>query len=194
MPRNGDLSTSGGPLASLHQPEGIKMGIRSLLPLALLATTHCGGGAPEPAAPTSEPVADPPAADPATMPEAEPEAPAVEAPAAWADDLSMDQKKAFMQAKVMPKMKALFEGMSAEHYADFSCKTCHGPEWKKPKDFLPTLEMKDGKFTAAKDKPQVVEFMMQKVTPEMAGIFGQPPFDPKTGKGFGCGGCHTVKM
>ena len=26
----------------------------------------------------------------------------------------------------------------------------------------------------------------------MAGLIGEPPFDPKTKQGFGCTGCHTV--
>ena len=115
-------------------------------------------------------------------------------PDKWSDDLSQADKGAFMKAHVMPKMSAVFKAMSAERYADFSCGTCHGPEWKTPKDFLPKLTMKDGKFTAMNDKAAVVEFMMTKVTPEMAQIFGKPAYDPKTNTGFGCGGCHVVEM
>jgi len=42
-------------------------------------------------------------------------------------------------------------------------------------------------------KPQVAQFMAQKVAPEMAAVLGKPPFDPTTGKGFGCMGCHTIE-
>ena len=108
--------------------------------------------------------------------------------------MTNEQKGAFMKKHVTPKMGEVFKSMSADRYADFGCVTCHGPEWKTPTAFLPKLTMKDGKFTAMADKPKVVEFMMQKVTPEMAKIFGKPAYDPKTNEGFGCGGCHTIEM
>ena len=38
------------------------------------------------------------------------------------------------------------------------------------------------------------EFMSQKVSPQMAEIFGKKPFDPATGEGFGCNGCHKIAM
>ena len=161
----------------------------------LVATSGCGGASPPPTEPT-EPAPPDPVGEPTTEPQASEPAP-TEAPAppdAWSADLSKEQKQAFMQAHVVPKMGAVFKSMSAERYAEFGCGTCHGPEWKLPKDYLPELTMKDGKFTAMKDKAQVVEFMMTKVVPEMASILGQQPFDPKTNTGFGCAGCHTVKM
>jgi len=43
----------------------------------------------------------------------------------------------------------------------------------------------------SKDKPDAVKFMSTKVVPEMAQMLGEEPFDPKTGKGFGCHQCHT---
>jgi hypothetical protein len=75
-----------------------------------------------------------------------------------------------------------------------TCKTCHGPAYKEPKEFLPHLTMKDGKITAFAEKPEVSKFMAEKVVPEMAAAMGQPPYDPATHKGFGCGGCHTIDM
>jgi hypothetical protein len=137
----------------------------------------CGGSSPGPAAPTAGGAA-----------------PASAAPAAWSDDMPMDQKGAFMKAKVAPDMAKVFQGMNASRYADFGCKTCHGPEGKDPPDFLPKLAMKDGKMTAFAEKPEIAKFMAEKVVPQMASILGKPAYDPATKSGFGCGGCHTIEM
>jgi hypothetical protein len=167
------------------------------LTLVLLAAA-CGGGQPAPeAAPPPEPVpeaAPPPEPGPA---EAAPEeaAPAEPpAPAAWTPDLTKEQKAAFMKAHVAPRMAKVFQEANAEKYANFDCKTCHGPDFKLPKDHLPKLTMKKDKMTAFTEKPDVSKFMAEKVVPEMASILGMQPFDPKTKQGFGCMGCHTVEQ
>lgn len=100
-----------------------------------------------------------------------------------------------MKAHVMPRMSKVFQAADAAKYAAFTCKTCHGPEFKpSPKDFLPKLVIKDGKPTAMADHPEVVKFMAEKVVPEMAATLGKAPYDPKTHQGFGCGGCHAIEM
>lgn len=109
--------------------------------------------------------------------------------------MPVKDKAAFMKKKVMPEMSKLFQEFDSKEFADFSCKTCHGPQMKpKPSDFLPVLEVKDGKMEEAEKHPEVAKFMMEKVTPAMAQIFGKPPYDPATHQGFGCGGCHKVTM
>jgi cytochrome c551/c552 len=145
----------------------------------------CGGEAPAPASPPSAP----PAASAVAAGSATPAA----LPTAWSDDMPMDQKKAFMKANVAPRMAKVFQGMNATHFADFGCKTCHGPDWKAPKDFLPKLSMKDGKITAFADKPEVAKFMAEKVVPEMASALGEKPYDAATKSGFGCMGCHSIE-
>jgi len=35
--------------------------------------------------------------------------------------------------------------------------------------------------------------MAENVLPKMASAMGMPPFDMKTGQGFGCQGCHSVE-
>ena len=115
------------------------------------------------------------------------------APTAWSDDMPKQDKGAFMKLKVAPRLGAVFRAADANRYANFGCGTCHGPKFQLPKDFLPKLTLKDGKITAFADKPQVAQFMAQKVAPEMAAVLGKPHFDPATGKGFGCMGCHTVE-
>ena len=157
--------------------------------LAAAAAMSCGGPMPtppeQPAAPTGE--------VPSAAPAAEPDKPA--APTAWSDDLSKEQKGAFMKSHVEPKMAEVFQSMSADRYASFGCATCHGTAWKDhPRDALPKLTMKDGKFDVPPEMGPVVDFMMKKVVPEMATLFGKAPFDPATNQGFGCAGCHVVDM
>jgi len=88
-------------------------------------------------------------------------------------------------------MAKVFQTQDAKRYAEFGCKTCHGPKYQAPKDFLPKLTMKGGKFAG---KPEVLKFMGEKVVPEMAAAMGEKPYDPATKEGFGCGGCHTIEV
>jgi hypothetical protein len=110
----------------------------------------------------------------------------------WSADLSKEQKMAFMKQHVVPTMRDVFVSANPARYADLGCKTCHGPAFKAPQDFLPRLTLKGGQITAFSEKPQVAKFMAESVVPKMAATLGTPPFDPKTGKGFGCAGCHAI--
>jgi hypothetical protein len=170
--------------------------------ISALFLAACGGEATPPAetpaAGTAAPTAAPSAA-PSDAPSAAPAATA--APAAdphagttWRDDMTKEQKMAFMKSRVSPELAKTFQAADAKRYAEFGCKTCHGPQYKEPKDFLPKLTMKDGKITSFADKPDVSKFMASKVVPQMAALFGKQPYDPATHQGFGCGGCHTVEM
>lgn len=100
---------------------------------------------------------------------------------------------AFMREHVVPAMRPVFRAASATRYADFDCITCHGPAFKAPQEVLPKLTMKDGNLTAFAEQPDVAKFMAEQVVPNMAKALGQPPFDMKTGQGFGCTGCHAVE-
>ncbi len=168
--------------------------MRSLLSLALVFAVACGGGAAEGTQNTT------PTPSASAAPSAAPSASAstaatTTAPATgWSDDMSKDQKVAFMKANVVPKMGPVFQEKDKAKWAEVGCKTCHGPNHKAPKDFLPHLTMKDGKMTAFADKPEMAKFMMDKVTPAMAGALGEKPYDMQTHQGFGCGGCHAIDM
>jgi len=142
--------------------------------LCLATLAACDGATPTPATPPP-----PPPAAPQTE---------VAVPAVWSKDLTKEQQIAFMKKNVVGPMGQVF------HTADFSCKTCHGPEGKDPKEYLPRLTFKDGKMTAFAEKPDVAKFMASSVTPAMAHAMGAQPFDPQTHQGFGCNGCHTVDM
>lgn len=122
------------------------------------------------------------------------EAEAHEAPAAWNDDLTDPQKSAFMKAHVVPAMDTVFKGYDAEHYAEFGCKTCHGPTLDDPDEFLPHLTVKDGQLVEMTTHPEVSKFMGEQVLPKMIEVMGVQPYDPATGEGFGCNGCHEIDM
>lgn len=99
-----------------------------------------------------------------------------------------------MKTVVAPTMAKTFQAHDAAEFKDFGCKTCHGPDKKAPKQFLPKLTFEGGKFTSMATKPELTKFMMEHVVPTMAKAMGMQPFDPATHQGFGCGGCHTVDM
>lgn len=114
---------------------------------------------------------------------------------AWADR-TPKQKGQLMKDVVKPRMEALFQAHDKEGFAEFNCKTCHGPNAKKVKFKLPTKEIPKlnpaNSFAAHKaEKPKMVEFMMNKVVPEMAKMLGVERWSPKTPKGLGCFTCHT---
>lgn len=108
--------------------------------------------------------------------------------------MTKDQDVAFMKKYVVPEMEPVFKGYDAKRYANFSCKTCHGPKFQKPQEFLPKLTFKDGKLTAFAEHPEIAKFMGEQVVPHMASAMGLAPYDMKTNTGFGCHGCHEVKM
>ncbi|MGA2450865.1 MAG: hypothetical protein ABTD50_19545 [Polyangiaceae bacterium] len=167
------------------------------LSLFLAFAAACGGAPATPATPSSAaPEASSASASATSAPAPDASAPAASAPTpsgeTWSNDWPKDQQIAFMKKNVAPRLGKVFKAQDAAHYADFSCKTCHGPAYKNPHDFLPKLTLKDGKLTAFAEKPEISKFMAQSVVPEMAAAMGEPPFDPKTQKGFGCGGCHTI--
>ena len=141
---------------------------------------------------------DGPKSQPATNPPADAEEPVGDEPAAapeqWADATTLDEQVAFMAAKVVPEMKPIFQAGNAEHYADFGCPTCHGPDKLPPTQFLPHLTMKDGQLVEMTEKKEISEFMATKIVPPMAALLGQEPYNPQTQTGFGCGGCHTIDM
>jgi hypothetical protein len=182
------------------------MGIfrQSILATLFLTVSACGGAPAEPATPAAPPETAPAPAASSAEPEApkpaETAAPAAhEAPPApahdvWTDGMSKDQEVAFMKKNVVPEMEPVFKTFDAKRYEKFSCKTCHGPKFQVPKDFLPKLTFKDGKITAFASKPEIAKFMAEQVVPHMATALGLKPFDMATHTGFGCNGCHTVAM
>jgi hypothetical protein len=163
----------------------------ALISLALAAAAACGGAAaPAPPPGSLAPAADSARAAPSPTASVGPaEAAALEA---WRDDMSKDQKVAFMKKNVVPRMRNVFDDQGGRRSGSFGCQTCHGSAFKDPQDFLPRLTMRGGKITAFEEKPQVAKFMAEQVVPQMAAAMGMKPYDPATHQGFGCGGCHAV--
>lgn len=114
-------------------------------------------------------------------------------PETWAEATAagMGVQVAFMQSRVVAAMKPKFTAAGNE-FENFSCATCHGPDNQDPHAYLPPLTMKDGQISEFVTKPEASMFMAETIVPAMAGAMGEEPFDPATGQGFGCAGCHSI--
>lgn len=174
----------------------------SLIGLAGASALSCASQSPATTAPATEHSASPaqaPEQQAAPAPAAA--APAAEAPqVAWAD-MTKPQRGKYMASVVMPKMKELFRSFDEKKFAEFNCKTCHGQDAKDRGFEMPNPAMfvlpssNEGWGALAKDKPEFMAFMSQKVKPQMAALLGVKEYDhqnPQPGT-FGCNGCHSVK-
>ena len=92
-------------------------------------------------------------------------------------DKSREQRMDWMGLAVFPKMRAIFQEHDAS-YSTLTCQTCHGSN----------MEMVDFKMPNS-----LFSLMSEQVMPEMAKLLDMQPYDPDTGKGFGCLGCHPAE-
>lgn len=166
----------------------MKLGTSVLLVgLGISAVWACASNTPEAQAPEEgAPTAETPATGTA-------EAAAAPLPEKWSKDMTKEQQIAFMKEKIMPAMDPVFKAHDAKEYEKFGCETCHGPEYKTPTEYLPSLTLKDGNLTCFTEDPEVSKWMAEKVVPAMAAAMGLPAYDPATHQGFGCGGCHAIE-
>lgn len=130
---------------------------------------------------------------PAQAEETEPGAPEV----AWSDK-TFKQRQEFMGIYVMPKMKETFQAHSAEAFQGFKCQTCHGDDMKEKNFAMPTDSIlplsKENTIQAAMEyDEEVTKFMVDEVVPQMATLLKTEPYNPETGQGFGCFGCHPAE-
>lgn len=154
-------------------------GAAAVLPLLLVA---CGGGRPSPAAPVEE-ATSPSAAKASTKP-------------AWSS-LDRGKRLEYMGLEVFPRMKQAFQRHDASAFEGFRCQTCHGDgfdgpaiDFRMPNPALPPLSATDPIGGAMAYAPETAAFMRDEVVPTMAELLGTTPYDPATGEGFGCFGCH----
>ncbi|MEM6294547.1 MAG: hypothetical protein AAGA54_24955 [Myxococcota bacterium] len=123
----------------------------------------------------------------------EPGAPGV----TWADK-TFKQRQEHMGIVFFPKMKKMFKAHDETTYKGFKCQTCHGDDMKERNFAMPTdsifpLDPNDP-ITASMDyDEEVTKFMMEQVVPEAAAMLDMEPFNPETGQGFGCFGCHPTE-
>lgn len=162
---------------------------------ALGLAVACGGAQTPPSSEA------PPASDGPAPEESSAEASAQDAPAQGAKafhDMAPGERIDFMKKVITPHMSELFQSANAERYASMNCATCHGAGAKQghfhmPSPDLPALDPTDGFAAHRSAAPEVTAFMMEKVVPEMARLLGEQPYDPETGRGFGCFACHQQK-
>ncbi len=116
--------------------------------------------------------------------------------------MTPQQRGRYMRKAVMPKMRDVFLGHDPEQFKKPSCATCHGKnakanKFKMPNPELPVLPASAKEFmaTVMKDKPEMVKFMGETVTPTMADLLNLKPFDPHAPdpNAFSCHNCHTLK-
>ncbi len=175
-----------------------KLPLAPFLLTAALATglASCDKGA-TPAAPADATPATPatpeaPGTDAAPVAE-EPGAPDVK----WADK-SFDQRKDFMGIVFNKEMKKSFKAHDEASFSGFKCQTCHGDDmkeknWAMPTDSLLPLDAKKPVEVAMEFDEEITKFMVEQVTPQAAKLLDMEPFNPETGQGFGCFGCHPTE-
>ncbi len=169
---------------------------------ALAAVVACASNqnppaeSPAPAAPSAS--AAPEAAPAPSASEGAAAAPAAPGAINW-EAMSKEERGKYMKQVVMPKMKEVFVAFDASKYGAMNCVTCHGKgaangSFDMPNPELPKLPHDMSKFKEwAAKKPQMTEFMVKHVKPEMAKLLNLPEFDPATKQGFGCGACHAME-
>jgi hypothetical protein len=168
------------------------LGLAASLPVAF----SCGGAQAPAGGPTAPSASAAPSASVAPTAPAASSASAAGAAPKW-HAMNHQQRVDFMKAVVMPKMKTEFAAFDAKRYPSITCATCHGDgakdgSFKMPNPKLPKAPSDMAGFNKLMEaKPEMTKFMASKIVPQMAELLGEEPFDPKTGKGFGCHDCHT---
>ena len=115
------------------------------------------------------------------------------------DSLTHDERVDLMKHVVLPAMKTEFTAWEGEEFAAMNCATCHGAgakdkTFEMPNPKLPKLPADaEGWKKLEAEEADAVKFMRETVVPKMAAMLGEQPYDPATGKGFGCFECHTTK-
>jgi hypothetical protein len=111
--------------------------------------------------------------------------------------LSFEQRHAQMTFLIHPAMMERFQEFYQTPAPELTCETCHGEDAEKARYGLSnsTLDaLEPNKVQAlyradAKLSPEQI-FKRDTITPLMARLMGVPPYNPASGLGFSCFGCH----
>lgn len=177
----------------------------SLFALVAFLSVGCGSSAPGPADPSD----DQAASDEDIFGEEGPaEEPTVQhgsgsaremigvsaPPVPWAE-MSYEDREMYMVGAVLPIATEMFQHYDGARYAEFSCATCHGPDgeavhFELPSRYLPRLPVPGSPAWQRMSEGPAYRFMAEEVTPTVRTQLGFPEFNPATGEGWGCFGCH----
>jgi hypothetical protein len=113
------------------------------------------------------------------------------------DSMNYSEKEWYMIGKVHPVMRQVFQTFNHDKYEGekFECVPCHGekPEERKyrmPSDHLSPVPAFGSDDWKAMENARVFKFMTKRVTPVMGTLLGKEEWNPETGEGYGCWGCH----
>jgi hypothetical protein len=172
---------------------------RLVVALSALVFVACASSQAEAPPPNAPVAAAPSSSVPAAAPPPAPNTPVASEPAppAAADlpfsAMSPAQRLVHMKTVIRPEMGKLFQDFDPARFADFGCKTCHGPNGDDTHDVLPRLHFTGGGHEKlAAEKPAIMKFMIETVAPSMADKLHEKRYDQATRTGFGCGGCHKI--
>jgi hypothetical protein len=113
--------------------------------------------------------------------------------------MNRGQRLDYMIKTVMPKMKASFVAFDSKRFARMDCATCHGDgvddaSFALPNPKLPKLLEPDTFAKHRQATPEITQFMLEKVEPQMADLMEVQGFDPATRKGLSCYNCHPREI
>lgn len=99
---------------------------------------------------------------------------------------------------VHPNMARLFQRFEGKPYPDLTCRSCHGTDaeqvaYRMPHGLPPLDPAHLPSPEGTSPEARLAKFMIEQVTPEMADLLGVSLYDPRTGRGFGCFGCHPER-
>jgi cytochrome c553 len=122
---------------------------------------------------------------------------------AW-KNMKYAQRKAYMKAVVMPKMREVFQAFDAKKFSTVDCATCHGRDFAERKYKMPGPDIHPlpgtpaafmAKVKVEPTWPKFTKFMSEEVEPAMGKLLDVPVFNPKkpVEGAFGCGACHKIE-
>lgn len=118
-------------------------------------------------------------------------------PQPW-DSMSEADQVNWMVGNVLPIAAEDFRTYDAERFSNLTCEGCHGENAEANHYHLPVASLPQLPAPGSPQWEQMSHspgyaFMHDVVTPTMATLIGEEPFNPATGQGFGCFDCHVQR-